>query len=167
MHDSDKFDEIKSSVDGGQWTTFYFYNQGIKIEENCAKCPQTARLLEEVIGKALARNTGISYAYFSVVKPGTHITAHCGVCNLRLRFQLPIMAPPDCCTMRVGNETRTYREGECFIFDDSYNHEVKHDGDEQTSFDRVVLLLDFWHPELTDLEIEATEMLLPPPEHLD
>ena len=40
--------------------------------------------------------------------------------------------------IRVGTETREWRAGECLIFDDSFEHEVWHDGDS----DRVVLICD-------------------------
>lgn len=43
---------------------------------------------------------------------------------------------------------RTWREGEIIIFDDSFEHEVWHNGTES----RIVLIVDVWHPELTDNE---------------
>eukprot|EP00466_Bigelowiella_natans_P001279 jgi/Bigna1/138250/aug1.43_g12958 len=36
----------------------------------------------------------------------------------------------------VGDEWRTWEEGKCLLFDDSFEHEVKHDGDSE----RIVLL---------------------------
>ena len=44
----------------------------------------------------------------------------------------------------MGEEWREWTEGECLVFDDSWEHEVHHRGDA----DRVVLLINFWHPEL-------------------
>jgi ornithine lipid ester-linked acyl 2-hydroxylase len=44
--------------------------------------------------------------------------------------------------MRVGSETRSWREGECLIFDDTVEHEAwTHAG-----HTRVVLLFDFLLP---------------------
>lgn len=43
---------------------------------------------------------------------------------------------------------RGWEEGKVFIFDDSFEHEVWHNG---TEF-RLVLIVDVWHPELTMLE---------------
>ncbi|CAL1531013.1 unnamed protein product [Lymnaea stagnalis] len=40
----------------------------------------------------------------------------------------------------------TWKQGEFFIFDDSFEHEVWHEGCEL----RFVLIVDFWHPELTE-----------------
>ena len=47
--------------------------------------------------------------------------------------------------IRVGKENRTWeREGSVLIFDDSFEHEVHHNGVHR----RIVLIMDFWHPEL-------------------
>lgn len=43
---------------------------------------------------------------------------------------------------------RSWEEGKIFIFDDSFEHEVWHNG---TEF-RLVLIIDVWHPELTKSE---------------
>jgi aspartate beta-hydroxylase len=40
--------------------------------------------------------------------------------------------------------------GECLILDDSFEHEVRHDGTRR----RVVLIVDCWHPDLTEPERE-------------
>lgn len=162
------FDKIRSSIEGGDWTIFPFYNQGNvsisilinqkKIEKHFKLCPATASLLEKV---PIMTGVAFTYVYFSVVTPGTHITPHTGVCNIRLRYQLPLIVPKgNCVSLRVGDETRIYQEGKSFVFDDTFVHEVKHCGKEGI---RVVLLIDFWHPDLTEYEKEAIQMLLPPP----
>ena len=46
---------------------------------------------------------------------------------------------------------RTWKEGKFIIFDDSFEHEVWHDGD---TF-RLVLIIDFWHPEVTNQQKES------------
>ncbi|MEK8169671.1 aspartyl/asparaginyl beta-hydroxylase domain-containing protein [Streptomyces sp. M19] len=43
--------------------------------------------------------------------------------------------------MRVGDRTLRWKEGECLVFDDSFEHEVWHEGTRP----RVVLLLDVSH----------------------
>jgi aspartyl/asparaginyl beta-hydroxylase (cupin superfamily) len=40
---------------------------------------------------------------------------------------------------------REWQEGEVLLFDDSFEHEVFHDG----VGPRVVLIVDVWHPQLT------------------
>jgi len=53
--------------------------------------------------------------------------------------------------LRVGSnttDTRNWVEGQCVVFDDSFEHEVVYDdcADGPYPGDRVVLLLNFWHP---------------------
>lgn len=50
---------------------------------------------------------------------------------------------PEKCTLRVADETLHWEEGTPIFFDDSYEHEVAHEGDEADG-DRVVLLFDMW-----------------------
>ena len=80
---------------------------------------------------------------FSVLRPGTHLRPHCGSTNTRLTCHLGVIVPGGA-RVRVGDEWREWREGECLVFDDSWEHEVVHEG----KLDRVVLLLNFWHPGL-------------------
>ena len=48
----------------------------------------------------------------------------------------------------VGGVSRGWEEGRCVVFDDSFEHEVSHHGPVgDTSVDRVVLLVNFWHPD--------------------
>ena len=46
--------------------------------------------------------------------------------------------------LRVADKFVTWNEGEMFVFDDSFDHEVWNESEE-----RVVLIVDLWHPELT------------------
>lgn len=80
---------------------------------------------------------------FSKLTPRSHIPPHCGPSNSRIRLHLGIQAD-DASVLRVGNETRRWEVGKCLIFDDSYEHEVWNKGES----DRIVLILDFWHPEM-------------------
>jgi len=81
---------------------------------------------------------------FSLLRPGARIPPHTGFLNARLICHLPLIVPPDC-TFRVGNETRTWREGEAWVFDDTIEHEA-HNGSDQT---RVILIFDVWRPEVS------------------
>lgn len=56
--------------------------------------------------------------------------------------------------MKVGETTVQWIEGKCLLFDDSFIHTVWHKG-EFASGDRVVLLIDLWHPDLQEVEKEA------------
>ena len=73
--------------------------------------------------------------------------AHCGPTNCRLRAHLGLKTPSNT-FLRVANETRSWKEGEWLIFDDSFEHEVWHNG----TSTRLVLIVDVWHPDITEEE---------------
>ena len=87
---SDGQPEVKlwtlNGTKNGQWCAFYLYNQGKKMTDSCARCPQTTRLIEglpSVMTGSLFGNVS-----FSVIFPGTHIDEHYGPCNVRIRCHL-------------------------------------------------------------------------------
>jgi aspartate beta-hydroxylase len=57
--------------------------------------------------------------------------------------------------LRAGDETKIFEEGNPVIFDDSFNHESWHEGDKT----RINLILDFWHPDLSDSEVKFFKLL--------
>jgi len=118
-----------------------FYKGGRKIEENCARCPETAKLIEQLPGGTMRE------AMVSLMEPKAIIKPHRDSGNQLLTCHLGLRIPPGC-AIRVGGETRTWSEGQCLIFDTTFEHECWNNSDEP----RVVLLVDFWHPDLTQLE---------------
>ncbi len=135
----------------GSWDVLLLYERGRENRENRARCPVTARIIE-------TNNTVRTLAgliYVSRMRPGTHIAAHRGPTNMRLRCHLGLQVPQGDCAIRVGNDTRGWREGACIVFDDYYEHEAWN----HTSEDRVVLIVDLWHPDLTSTEIALLEGL--------
>lgn len=135
-----------SLVDRGRWTGLFFYGvRGWRNDALCARCPTTTRILEHL---PLCRNFG--FAMFSGLEPHTHVQAHCGSSNLRLRHHLGIQVPePEASRLRVGREWRGWARGAALAFDDSFEHEVVHEGEET----RVVLVVDVWHPDLSAEDI--------------
>jgi aspartate beta-hydroxylase len=79
---------------------------------------------------------------------------HNGPTNRKLRLHFPLVNVKGS-KMRVGDETRYPEEGKCLIFDDSFNHEAWHEGEAT----RIILILDLWHPELSDQEVKFFSML--------
>ncbi|QPC44250.1 aspartyl/asparaginyl beta-hydroxylase domain-containing protein [Kaustia mangrovi] len=121
---------------GTSWRTFILFGFGEKLQKNCRQAPVTASVLERV--------PNLQTAWFSILAPGYHIPAHKGVSKGILRSHLGLIIPRDAekCRMRVGEETCVWREGEIFVFDDTYEHEVWND----TEDERVILLFDFDRP---------------------
>lgn len=137
-------------ADAGEWNVYYFYYLGRKVEENCRRCPQTTKIIESL---PEVTNTGL--VYFSILTKGAHITPHCGPLNTRLRCHLGVVVRQGC-EIRVGTETRSWQEGKCLVFDDSFEHEVWN----LSSQARTVLVVDFWHPDLTASETWALRQIM-------
>jgi beta-hydroxylase len=126
----------KRIAKGKNWRTFILFGFGGKLEKNCRQTPMTARLLEAV--------PGIQSAWFSILSPGYHIPAHTGVSKGILRAHLGLIIPKDAdqCRLRIADHIRVWHPGEIFVFDDTYEHEVWNDTQEE----RVILLFDFDRP---------------------
>lgn len=135
---------------GATWEWFSLVQKGKLQAEFASRCPRTTELVTDIPGLMLG--TPFSYCFFSALPPGARIEPHFGPANLRLRVHLPLIVP-DGCTFRIADETRAWKVGKCFVFDDTFEHEVVHDGQDE----RVVLLLDVWHPDLSKAEITAVQ----------
>lgn len=112
-----------------------------------ASCPRTVELLQRWFRAELGEPVT---AQFSALRPGAHIPPHCGVSNVFLTAHLGLIVPQGC-RIRVGDEKRSWSEGRAFIFDDSFEHEVWNESDSR----RIVFIARFYHPELSEIEIEA------------
>ena len=132
-------------LDDPAWSAFHLIQNGVEVERSAQLCPVTLQALQKL---PLCRIKGRTpTALFSLLRPGAHIPPHHGFMNARLICHLPLIVPPNC-AMRVGNETRPWREGELVIFDDTMEHEAWNRSQEL----RVVLLFDIWRPEITEAE---------------
>jgi len=136
-----------------RWSVFFLWEHGERIESHCARCPRTTAILENL---PLMNLAGFSpNVLFSVLAPHTRIPPHCGDTNVRLVGHLPLIVPPHC-RFRVGNETREWRYGEAWVFDDTIEHEASNDSDEV----RVILIFDVWNPHVAMAERELVTELL-------
>lgn len=142
-----------SSAEPASWDGFFFYRHGVRFDEECARCPYTSGLLDSL---PLVRiRDHAPETLFSVLRPGTHILPHRGVTNTRLVTHLPLIVPSDC-AISVGGEIHEWKEGRCVTFDDTFEHEAWNRSNET----RVVLILDSWNPDLTDVERVAVTDLV-------
>jgi len=124
------------------WGAYYFWRNGEVVDRHAARCPATMAALEHAPVPHIPGRSPM--ALWSALKPGTHIEPHHGMLNTRLIVHVPLLAPHGC-ALRVGHETREWREGEALIFDDSFEHEAWNRGTEL----RVILLFEIWRPEIS------------------
>lgn len=135
------------------WTAIHLWKNGERIDANARHCPETMALLERVPQPEIA-GAGPN-AMFSLLAPNTVIPPHVGVNNARLVCHLPLVVPEGC-WFRVGAETRYWKRGEAFVFDDTIEHEAMNPSNEL----RVLFIFDLWHPDLSGVEREAVRALI-------
>ena len=140
--------QLRNDRGEAKWDAFFFYRHGRRYDENHVRCPITSAVLEKL---PLVRiEDHAPEILFSVLTPGSQILPHTGVTNARLTTHLALVVPPGC-AIRVGEQTREWKEGCGFVFDDTHEHEAWNHGDQT----RVVLIVDVWNPYLTAIEREA------------
>lgn len=114
---------------------------------NRRSCPKTLRLMAAV--------PNFGNVSFAKLDAGGVIRPHFSSVNVRITCQLGLHVPagPERCWIEVAGERRGWKEGEAFLFDDTFMHSVEN----RAQSPRVILLFDALHHGLTPLE--AAEVL--------
>lgn len=134
------------------WSAVFLWKDGEPVPDMVGRCPRTMQALAEA---PLCRIPGRSPSIlFSRLAAGAKIPPHHGLINTRLICHLPLVVP-DGCHFRVGGETRQWREGQAWAFDDTIEHEARNDSDQ----DRTILIFDVWKPEITAEEQDLIRAL--------
>jgi aspartyl/asparaginyl beta-hydroxylase (cupin superfamily) len=133
-----------------KWKSFLFMYWKLKSHGNCAKCPRTWAILSSI--------PNITSCGFSLLEPGTTIKPHQGDTNAVLRCHLGLVVPASApeCAFRVGNETRSWREGEMLMFCDAHFHTAWNNTDSL----RCILLFDVIKPEYQRRTISISSRVL-------
>ncbi|MCA9791857.1 MAG: aspartyl/asparaginyl beta-hydroxylase domain-containing protein [Candidatus Eremiobacteraeota bacterium] len=137
-----------SRARGRGWNSLMLYKNNHR-QDGTRLCPRTTAVLER-----LPLAGSLALAYFSVLEPDTVVKPHCGLTNVRVRVHLGLEVPAGC-SMTVGREKLGWQEGRCLWFDDGLLHWVENRG----KAPRVVLLLDLWHPRLSQPERDHLDRL--------
>ena len=118
------------------WKVYVIKWYGKINEKIRKKCPITSQIIDNC--------TDIHVAMFSILEPGKFIPYHRGPSTSCLRYHLGLNIPKDYenCYIEVNKEKFNWREGESFIFDDTYTHCVYNN----TSEPRIILFADIERP---------------------
>ncbi|KAL3938944.1 MAG: hypothetical protein SGBAC_006249 [Bacillariaceae sp.] len=146
------YHDHQKSLHEGKWEWFSYLNKG-NVQGNFAfQFPKTAKVLHALReDHLLFEGTPFGFCFFSNLHGNSSIQAHTSPMNLRLRIHLPLIVPKNTenkdedCAIRVGNMARPWIQDKAMVLDDSYNHEVWN----RTSEERVLLLVDIWHPDIS------------------
>jgi aspartyl/asparaginyl beta-hydroxylase (cupin superfamily) len=136
-----------------RWSVFYLWRDGKPVEDHLQRCPRTAQLISTLPLLDIA-----GYAptvFFSILDARSHIPAHTGVTNTRVIVHVPLIIPPGC-RFRVGSQTREWRAGEAWAFDDTIEHEAWNDSE----VPRAILIFDVWNPYLSAAERDMVSAMV-------
>ncbi len=134
----------------GRWDVAFFFERGLANADMRARCPRTSAILDAA--RIVRGPSGL--AYLSRLSASSHVAPHRGPTNVRVRCHFGVDVPEDC-GLTVGGEAQTWTEGRCIVFDDSFEHEAWN----RDVRDRIVLIVDLWHPDLTSEEVRLLEGL--------
>jgi aspartate beta-hydroxylase len=128
----------------GAWTIYPILELGKKNLANAARLPT----VDAIANQYGAIQTLAGAIYVSKLAPGSTIAAHRGPTNTRVRCHLGIQVPTGDCAIEVAGDRLSWTTGKCLVLNDHLEHRVWN----RTNLERIVLVVDIWHPELTDIE---------------
>lgn len=135
------------------WHRVVLKDDGQWLPQNLEHFPSTVAALHAFVeGGRLAYRLPKGSILISVFKPEADLQPHCGPSNHRIRLHLTLDAPPPpLAAITVGNpavpeNTRPHIPCKVLLFDDAFLHAAFNRGQQ----DRVVLLIDVWHPALNE-----------------
>jgi len=145
----DQWGPLNHSLD---WSVYPLWHDAAPIPEHLERCPNTAAVLAQLSLCDIPKYA--PGAFFSVLKPRTHLPPHTGTTNTRSIVHLPLVVPEGC-RFRVGADVRAWEKGKAWVFDDTIEHEAWNDSDQV----RIILIFDIWNPLLTAAERELVSAL--------
>ena len=132
----DLSDAQKSLNEDKKWKSLFLFGYSYYNTALTPHFPVTMTLIRKY-------ESQITLAMFSTTEPGKHIPAHKGNNHGVLRLQIGIdIKESDQCFLRVEDKILYLKEGERFVFDDTFEHELGN----QSNADRTVLIIDFYKP---------------------
>lgn len=129
---------------GPQWKTLALQDRGVWDDENVLHFPKTVELIKTL-------NVPSCEAFFAKQAPKSGIAPHSDKNNFIITSHLGLDVPEGECWINVGNERHYWKNGKTAAFDTSIIHSTQNLSDKP----RYVLMIRFWHPELSLIEREA------------
>jgi aspartyl/asparaginyl beta-hydroxylase (cupin superfamily) len=139
----------QNQVMGTGWSAIRLQRLGVWNMENCQRFPKSYDLLRS-LGIPLA----VRGVCFARQAPGSGVQPHSDGRNFILTSHLGLQVPENC-WMECGTERQTWQVGKLTTLDTSFSHSTGNPSDA----DRHVLIIDYWHPELTEAERAALEFV--------
>ena len=117
------------------WRKFYISWYGYNHQSAERLCPKTCELIRQI--------PIVNGAMFSLLPPGGKLTRHLDPLACSLRYHMGLKTPNDSnCFINVDGENYSWRDGESFMFDETYLHYVNNNTDSS----RLILMCDVKRP---------------------
>ncbi|MGH8612780.1 MAG: aspartyl/asparaginyl beta-hydroxylase domain-containing protein [Gammaproteobacteria bacterium] len=117
------------------WSKFYLKWYGYTHDSAKESCPDTVRILKKI--------PSVNGAMFSILPAGSQLTRHADPIACSLRYHLGLVTPnSDDCFINVDGVPYSWRDGEAFLFDETYLHYARNDSDRY----RLILMCDIERP---------------------
>lgn len=162
-------DDVDGSLHTGSWDWHSYLLHGQVQPTFCEQFPVTTKIIQS-IGTHLFTHNPFGFCFFSKLSANSSIRAHASPINFRLRIHLPLIVPQSSTSssktstafsntddhndhpigIHVGPTIQSWIQDQAMVLDDSYNHQVWNN----TNDERVVLLIDIWHPDVRPRERE-------------
>lgn len=127
------------------WDCLYFRKQFADVKETRLLFPSTSAYLR--------RHRLAAEALFSRLAPKTNIESHSDRANYVATVHIPLS--DSSAVICVSGIEKVYIAGQPIFFDSSFVHSV----DNKAAVPRDILLFNVWHPDLSDEEISAIEIV--------
>lgn len=127
------------------WDCLYFRKEFHDVADTHRLFPATSAYLQ--------RHRLATEALFSRLAPQTVIEPHSDCANYVATVHLPLS--DSAAYLQVSGIKKCYSAGNAIIFDSSFVHSVEN----ASELPRDILLFNVWHPDLSDDEVRALEMI--------
>jgi aspartyl/asparaginyl beta-hydroxylase (cupin superfamily) len=136
---------------GATWSLFPLQYMGVPVQRFADCCPRTQALVHALPDHAHEHIFGD--LAFSRLTPGLHLPTHYSADSLRIRCHLGLKVDNSgpLPWLRVADQICHWEVGQLLAFDDGFEHEASN----PSASTRIVLIADFWHPDLTPPERQA------------
>jgi aspartyl/asparaginyl beta-hydroxylase (cupin superfamily) len=134
---------------GEGWKTLALMDRGRWDDVNANLFPKTC----QAVYKSGVPATEI---FFACMEGPSSIKKHSDFTNFVLTSHLALDIPnsgENKCRLTVGDETRQWINGKVSVFDTSLLHDAINESDQT----RYILMMRFWHPDLSSVEKEALQ----------
>ena len=136
-----------------RWSSFFLWENGVRNDAHCDALPEDrggAGVPADDRPAGLCAQRHVLGAAAEDPHPAAHRL------DQHPPGRPPASGPAGKCGFRVGNDTRDWKMGEAWVFDDTIEHEAWNESDHV----RVVLIFDVWNPYLSQAERELVSAMM-------